>query len=369
MTAPARRPRVVVVGGGYGGRAVARALDADTDVTLVTEREAFLHNVAALRAVAAPDRTGTVLIGYHKLLRHGRVLTARASSIDDTGATLDDGTRVDGDYVVVATGSTYPFPGKPSERTRDHLLARFRRTRSAVDAATGVLILGAGPVGLELAGELAAARPGLPITVLERGPVLLPGPYRDRLRDRLQADLRRVGVQVIVNDSVDLPSTVSVDGHLSPPTTLTTRGGRRLTADLVFTAYGAAPRNDALGPLTDALDSAGRLRVDPYQRVWGHPTVLAVGDITDVKEPKQAVVAEGHAKIAAATIRSLVAGKEPAKAYRVRRAHPIVVPLGPHRGAGQLPVGDGVVIGRRMTRAIKGKDLFVPRYQRLLGRP
>ena len=69
---------VIVVGGGYGGVAVAKALDEVARVVLVEPREAFLHNVAALRGAVDPAWTDRLFIPYGGLLAHGEVRRDRA---------------------------------------------------------------------------------------------------------------------------------------------------------------------------------------------------------------------------------------------------------------------------------------------------
>ena len=68
---PATRPAVVVIGGGYAGSNVAKQLDDIADVTLVEPRDAFVHNVAALRALADPSWLPRIYLPYDRLLARG----------------------------------------------------------------------------------------------------------------------------------------------------------------------------------------------------------------------------------------------------------------------------------------------------------
>ena len=76
------RPTVVVIGGGYGGIGVAKALDADVDVVLVEPKDAFVHNVAALRALADPSWLPRIYLPYDRLLASGRVVRDRAAKVE-----------------------------------------------------------------------------------------------------------------------------------------------------------------------------------------------------------------------------------------------------------------------------------------------
>src|SRR6202789_2037979 len=106
------RPAVVVVGGGYGGITVAKALDETSDVVLVEPKDAFMHNIAALRALVDPTWLPRIFLPYEGLLTNGRVVRDRAEVVDPHRVVTSSGEEIAADYVVVATGSRYPFPAK-----------------------------------------------------------------------------------------------------------------------------------------------------------------------------------------------------------------------------------------------------------------
>src|SRR6202011_2455855 len=108
----AGKPTVVVVGGGYGGVAVARALDATSDVVLVEPKDAFMHNIAALRALVDPSWLQRIFLPYSGLLTNGRVVRDRAVEVEPHRVVTASGEEIAANYVVVATGSKYPFPAK-----------------------------------------------------------------------------------------------------------------------------------------------------------------------------------------------------------------------------------------------------------------
>jgi NADH dehydrogenase FAD-containing subunit len=99
------RPVVAVIGGGYGGTAVAKALDDIADVVLVEPKDAFVHNVASLRALVDPSWLPRVYFPYEGLLANGRVVTGRAVKADVGQVTLASGEQISADYIVLATGS------------------------------------------------------------------------------------------------------------------------------------------------------------------------------------------------------------------------------------------------------------------------
>jgi len=106
------RSRVVVVGGGYGGVAVAKALDGFSEVVLIEPRDAFMHNIAALRALVDPFWLPKIFFPYTEVLANGRVVRDRASMVEPHRVVTSLGEEFGADYIVLATGSRYPFPAK-----------------------------------------------------------------------------------------------------------------------------------------------------------------------------------------------------------------------------------------------------------------
>src|ERR1700737_3838115 len=159
------RPSVVVVGGGYGGINAAKALDDVADITLVDPTEAFVHNVASWRALVDPAWLERIFYPYEHLLAHGRFLRDRAVGVDGRRVTLASGDVLEPDYLVLATGSSYPFPAKSEEPDIASARLRFRAAHAALLAAGRVLIVGAGPSGLELAGEIKSFYPDKHVTI------------------------------------------------------------------------------------------------------------------------------------------------------------------------------------------------------------
>lgn len=147
--------RIIIVGGGYIGVHLAKALDGKADVTLIEPRSHFVHAPAMIRAVVTPWIVDQALIPYDNLLTQGQVLQAHAVSINETGVTLEDGREVSGDYIAVATGSANAVPFKPSTESIDAFRADSARIHKMLEDAQSVAIVGAGAVGIELAGEIA----------------------------------------------------------------------------------------------------------------------------------------------------------------------------------------------------------------------
>lgn len=354
---------VTVVGGGYGGVTVAKALDDVADVVLVEPRDAFVHNVAALRGLVDPDWAETMFLPYDRLLTRGRVVRDRAAKVDQTGVTLASGDHTTTDYTVLATGSAYPFPAKLEIEDSASAKTRIAEARTAVEAAERVLLIGAGPVGLEFAGEIKAVWPDKTVTVVEAEEQILTGPYPDELRAELRRQLDELGIELLVGTLLrELPA--SDVGQLET-FTVTTEAGSEITADIWFRCFGVVPVSDYLaGELEAARLANGHVEVGEDLRLAGQSRVFALGDLTAIPEPKMAAAAGQHAELIAANIKTLISGSDELTSYQPNPKG-IVVPLGPTGGA-SYRAGTGV-LDAATTAQIKGNHLMMDRFADMFG--
>ncbi|GAA1205547.1 FAD-dependent oxidoreductase [Prauserella alba] len=356
-------PGVVVAGGGYAGVAAAQALDDVADVVLVEPRDRFVHNVAALRALVDPAWTEAIFFPYDRLLSRGRVVRDRVTHADGDTVVLSSGERLNPEYLVLATGSSYPFPAKIAADDSADAVAGLRATRASLAAAKRVLLLGAGPVGLELAGEIKAAWPEKDVTLVDPAGEIVSGGYPDELRTELRGQLDDLGIELLIGTSLDgRPPTEP--GELAA-FTVRTHAGRDIDADLWFRCYGVTPHSDYLaGSLAAARRDNGHVEVSEDLRVAGHDRVFALGDLTDLPEAKMAKAAGEHAEVAAANIRALIAGHPGSATYQPAPAA-ISLPLGPAGGA-SYAAGVGV-LGPERTSHLKGTHLRMDTYTTLFG--
>lgn len=306
MPSPAR-PRVVILGCGFGGLFAAQALKrAPIDVTVIdrTNHHLFqplLYQVAtaglAAPAIAAPVR--------HVLARQKNATVLMADVVGiDTGARtvqLEDGQHIPYDELIVATGATHSYFGHdewqahaPGLKTledafdiRRRILVAFELAeREPVDAARAAwltfVVIGAGATGVEMAGMLAEiARHTLSgefrrfdsrnarVILLEGGPRVLPA-FPVDLSARARAQLEKLGVTVWLDSRVTAIDERGVE-----------IGGTRIDARTVIWAAGveASPLGRALGV---PLDRAGRVLVNDDLSIPGHPEVAVIGDLAAV---------------------------------------------------------------------------------------
>lgn len=359
---------VVVVGGGYGGITAARALDDVADVVLIEPRDRFVHNIAALRALVAPEWVDRMFYPYHRLLDRGRVLHSRAVRVDATAVTVSSGERIVADYIILATGSAYPFPAKVDVDDSAAAKAKIGATHEALAQAESVLLLGAGPVGLELAGEIKAAWPAKTVTILDPVDDILAGRFTQDFRAELRHQLDALGIDLILGTSLrDQPPS---DVGEAKTFTATTHSGRALSVDIWFRCFGVAPATNYLaGELSAARQATGHVDVTPELRLPGQGHVFAIGDITAIPEAKMAAAAGDHAGVVTANIRTLIEGGE--ELIRYEPGPPgIALPLGPEWGASYAPSytsDPSGILDAETTSQIKGADLMIDDMAEALG--
>jgi NADH dehydrogenase FAD-containing subunit len=356
----------VIVGGGYGGSALAKALDEEAHVVLVDPRDAFVNTAGSLRALTQPDWAHHMFYPYEHWLRRGTVVRDRAASVDAAGVTLASGERIEADYLVLATGSSYTYPAKPASDSSTEILEDLRRTHKHLAGSERVLILGAGPVGLELAGEIKEVWPHKRVTIVDPAGELLPG-FQVELREDLRRQLGELGIDLRLSTALSTPPATG-PGQAGT-FTVTTANGEEITADIWFRAHGVRTNSDYLagGELTTRTPQ-GQVPVTDTLNVRGHEHVYAIGDITDVAEAKMAGYAMQHAEVVAQNILAQLRGEQPTVTYRPLPHPMILLPLGPRGGVGQLPAQDGpVVVPAETVSAYKGADLFTGRFTEQFG--
>lgn len=355
--------KVVIVGGGYGGALVAKMLDAEADVTLIDPREGFVNAAASLRALTQPDWAPNAFFPFDTLLESGRVIRGRAVSVDSRGVTLDSGDRVEADYLVLATGSSYPYPAKPDPASTSisEQLEDLRQTHKELVDTNHVLILGAGPVGLELAGEIKEVWPDKHVTIVDRAGQVLPG-FLPEVQEALRRQLDELGIDLRLDTG--LTTEPPVAPGLAGRFAVTTDKGDEIVADIWFRAFGVRINTDYLAD-GRLLPLAGQATVPVTERlnVQGYEHVYAIGDIAALADPKMASYAMTHAEVVATNIRAQLAGVQPAAIHTPTPERRILLPLGRHAGVGQLPTSDGVAAATVETVSQrKGADLFTARF-------
>ncbi|MEM6760466.1 MAG: FAD-dependent oxidoreductase [Pseudomonadota bacterium] len=353
---------ICIVGGGYIGVELAKALEGVADVTLIEPKAAFVHAPAMLRALVDEQVRDKAIIPYDKLMNKGRLVAQRATLIKPDAVVVEDGSEIAADYIVLCPGASNGGIFKPGHEDIDSFRAAQSSAQTQIESAKSIVIVGAGAVGVELAGEIANAHPQKALTLISADSALFPT-FPATLGAKLRSKLQALGVTVVLGSRVsDLVSTTApYEGGV------TLDNGERIDADLVIPAIGSKPQTALFDDLPDVVKTTdGRVKVDAYLRPSSLPNVFAAGDAVDAGDAMTIVAASRQQPWLAKMLKAVINGKsaESVKAYAPWGKAPILVPLGPARGNSYLVVG---TFGDWATKTMKGNDLFISKYRKILG--
>ena len=343
------QPQVIIVGGGFGGLAAARALKKAPVRVILLDRmnhhlfQPLLYQVAT--AVLAPSEIASPIREVLGNQRNATVALLEVTRVDADArrvffSYLDGAERsLSYDYLILATGvqQSYfghdefaPFaPGLKSlqdaEAIRAKLLKAFEIAEIEVDPAqhrdllTFVLV-GARPTGVEMAGAIADMVRGTlksdfrrvdprsaRIILIEGAPRIVPT-FAESLSRKAHARLTQMGVEIRTNARVE---TVDAEGVVV--------GGERIASRTVFWTAGVTP-SPAGQWLQAETDRAGRVRVLPDLSVPGRPEVFVVGDTASLDQdgkplPGVAQVAMQQGRHVGGSIARRVAGQAPPRPF------------------------------------------------------
>ncbi len=291
------KPKVVILGGGFGGLAAARALYKSAEVTVV-DRHNFQTFLPLLYQVStaglAADHVAYPIRGA---LRKTNIKFRMGSpiSIDHKNKEikLDSSEVLKFDHLIVALGSVsadFGIPGvteyalgmktvHEALTIRAEIMRRFEDLcRFEDETRFSISVIGGGPTGVEMAGAIAELIRGplksdqanaaahINISLIEAGPRLLP-PFAPSLSERTKKDLEKLGVKVMLN------TAVKAIEHRK----IILKDSTQINSEITIWAAGVKG-SDAMGQLN--LPTAGnRVAVEPTMQVKNYPYIWALGDI------------------------------------------------------------------------------------------
>ena len=296
--------RIVIIGGGFGGLACARALaSADVHVTLIDRRNHHLFQPLLYQVSTAALSPADIAVPIRRVLAHAQnvdVVLADVQGVDTLlrHVQLSDGGYVPFDQLVVATGSAYNYfahsewaASAPAPKTisdartiRARLLKAFEEAESCAEtvrrsALLTMVVVGGGPTGVEMAGTVAElARYTLRgdfrridptkarVILVEAGPRLL-GAFPEVLSAYAYRALVRLGVEVRLNTTVQQIDAKGVQ-----------LADKRIEAANVI--WGAGVRAAAGAAWFGGTENrTGRIPVDGNMAIIGQTNIYALGDV------------------------------------------------------------------------------------------
>ena len=300
-TSTATKPRVVILGAGFGGLTAARAMAKDADVTLV-DRHNFQTFLPLLYQVSTAGLAADhVVHPIRGALRKSGVKFRMGSplSVDHKNKTvkLDSSEVLEFDHLIVALGSSTADFGVPgvneygmgmkSVNEAIHIRAAVMRRfedlcRFEDDTRLSIAVVGGGPTGVEMAGALAELKRGplkndmkhaadhIDIYLIEAGPRILPM-FSEKLSERAESDLRKLGVIVRTNTAVREVQSRKI----------IVKDGEPIPAEI--TVWAAGVKGEPTAEILNLPIVGSRIDVEESLRVNHYPHIWAIGDIAGAK--------------------------------------------------------------------------------------
>ncbi len=301
-TSKATKPRVVILGAGFGGLTAARALAKDADVTLV-DRHNFQTFLPLLYQVSTAGLAADhVVHPIRGALRKSGVKFRMGSPISvdhkNKSVKLDSSEVLEFDHLVVALGSATADFGVPGVAEyglgmksvneaitiRAAVMRRFEDLcRFEDDTRLSIAVVGGGPTGVEMAGALAELKRGplkndmehaakhIDIYLIEAGPRILPM-FSEKLSARAQSDLQKLGVIVRTKTAVREVQSRKI----------IVKEGDPIPAEI--TIWAAGVKGEPTGANLNLPLVGSRIDVEDSLRVSHYPHVWAIGDIAGAKD-------------------------------------------------------------------------------------
>jgi NADH dehydrogenase len=336
-------PQVVIVGGGFGGLAAAKALkNTPAEIALIdrTNHHLFqplLYQVAT--SALFPGQIGTPIRAILRNQKNATVILGEVTGVDKAQKCVfvsdadREGVRLAYDYLILATGVTHSYFGHnefakfapglktlaDAEAIRNKILQAFEQAEAEEEPARHrdlltFILVGAGPTGVEMAGAIAVlVRSTLKsefrridpmtarIVLVDMAPRVLP-PFSEELSKAATQRLEKLGVEVRLGHSVD---QIDADGIVV--------AGERIASKTVIWTAGVAP-SPAGKWLQVETDRAGRVRIQNDLTVPGHSEIFVIGDTASLDQngkplPGVAQVAMQQGRYAGKVIHNRIAGK------------------------------------------------------------
>ncbi|KAJ5939432.1 FAD-dependent pyridine nucleotide-disulfide oxidoreductase [Penicillium verhagenii] len=377
------RTTVVIIGASHSGLGVANGLlKTDSDkvkVILINPSDKVYFNIAAPRILAKPQffKPNQYLLAieqsFSKYPKESfEFIKGTAASINTASKSVELASQqspISYDYLVIASGSTTSssIEGElaPFKPMNEHdLETSISSIQKAISSANSVIIGGAGPVGVEFAGELAEAfkdKKDASITLVSASKRVLP-----MLKEKasLSAETTLVGKGVKIVNSTKVKSAVRSASGNQTGWAVNLDNGEQLQADLYISTTGTLPNNQFIP--AEFLSTDGWVAVDENLRVAKGSTdgrIFALGDIT-TQPLRTAIKVADQVPVVVSNLKVAILGKGKVATYDPNGSLMMIVPIGESTGTGQMfgwkPWG-------MMVSMVKGKDFFVSKAAGMLG--
>lgn len=361
-----QKKRVIIAGGGFGGLQLARRLSKkDFDVILADSQNHHQFQPLFYQVASARLEPATISFPFRKIFQRStnlKFLLARAQEIiPDQNEIVTSAGSYNYDYLVIATGCQTNYFGHddimqhalPMKTTMDAIEIRnrillgfeslFAAREGNIEELLNIVIVGAGPTGVELAGAFAEMKryilprdyPGFDFSALK---IILVGGSTSTLNN--MSDMAKKASMKYLNElGVDIITGVFVTGY-DGSTVILNNGDTIKCKNLIWAAGVTGNLINGIRP--ESITRSQRYVVDRQNRIKGYSNIFAIGDIAYMEtplypngHPQVANVAINQGKLLARNLKALATGNE-LDSYEYRDLGSMAT-IGKHKAVVDLP--------------------------------
>lgn len=277
--------QVVILGGGFAGCKLAQLLEKDYECVLVDKKTYFECQPSLPTLVTNPSHAPNIRASFEKVLKKTQLIVAGVSELNESKITLDNGTVItEFDHCIIATGSYYDISRIKTTEASVKVI-NCTAANDIINAyatvldAKSIVVIGSGPVAVEIAGEIMYAIPQKKLTV-----VSMHGSYLERCCKAAHTNITNFfnkypNVKSIFNEKVE-----AVIGNK-----VLLSSGKSVEADVVFCATGFTANTAFMEKSwSQVLNKNQFVKVNKYLQVEGYNNLWAIGDVTSIREEKLA---------------------------------------------------------------------------------
>lgn len=346
-----KKKRVIILGGGFAGCSLAltmsKRLEKDYEVILV-DKKGYFECIPSLPSIVAnPSHTLKIRSNHENFLKGTTVIVAGVSKLTDTCVYLDNGQEISNfDHLVIATGSYYDLKKLKIESPQCKVVnctssADILNVYGSLLDAKNIVVIGSGPVGVEVAGELAVKLPTKNLHIVSSQKTFLERSCKAAHSYVEKFFKQNPSVSTYFGESVKLITGKQV--HLN--------SGTIIDADIVFVAIGFTANTGFMSEtMPGYMERGGFIKVNKFLQVLdgnnnAHYNLWAMGDVILASEEKLAQNAEKHAATIAENIDCFETGQA-LKEYK-SAIRPMLLSLGPKNSlyiTGNKVYGEGIIV-------------------------
>ncbi len=312
--------KLVVIGGGFAGSKIAKALEGKFETILIDSKDYFEFTPGVLRTLVEPEHIKKIQVLHTHYLHKSKIIVGCVTEVGEKYVKVM-GKKIYFDYLCICSGSKYDLPIKEQNVVITMRANTLKSYHKKLCDAKNVLIIGGGLVGTELAAEICTHYRGKEITIVHSHDRLIE--RNPEMAGRYSYDfLTKRGVNVILNEKIEKRRGDKI---------FVTDKKREIKADIAFLCTGIKPNFDFMETyMKDKLNANNQVIVNEYLQVEGFLNIFSAGDVNSVAIEKTAQNSKRQAAIVIDNILALEKGKELTK-YRANQTI-LVISLGKWNG-------------------------------------